>query len=58
MGILELLGLGRAGATPETVSESRPGDTETVRRIVGEVGLRHREYVTVRLACTDKRSVF
>ncbi|MBD3854914.1 MAG: TerB family tellurite resistance protein [Acidobacteria bacterium] len=38
MGILELLGLGRAGAPPETVSESRHGDTETVRRIVGELG--------------------
>jgi len=37
MGILELLGLGRASAPSKTVSESRHGDTETVRRIVGEL---------------------
>lgn len=37
MGILELLGLGRAGAPSKTLSESRDGDTETVRRIVGEL---------------------
>ena len=37
MGILDLLGLGRAGAPSKTDSESRHGDTETVRRIVGEL---------------------
>ena len=58
MGILELLGLGRAGAPSKTVSESRHGDTETVRRIVGELGLSHKEYIKAHLAYTDKRSVF
>ena len=37
MGILELLGLGRPGASPKMVSESTQGDTDTVRRIVGEL---------------------
>jgi uncharacterized tellurite resistance protein B-like protein len=62
MGILDLLGLGRAGAPSKTVSESRHGDTETVRRIVGELDRLDRSrarflaafaYVLSRVAAAD-----
>jgi uncharacterized tellurite resistance protein B-like protein len=62
MGILDLLGLGRAGAPSKTDSESRHGDTETVRRIVGELDRLDRSrarflaafaYVLSRVAAAD-----
>jgi uncharacterized tellurite resistance protein B-like protein len=37
MGILDLLGLGRPGASSDAKGMSNHGDTETVRRIVGEL---------------------
>ena len=37
MGILELLGVGGRGATPEQRSATGHGDTDTVRRIVNEL---------------------
>jgi uncharacterized tellurite resistance protein B-like protein len=37
MGILDLLGLGNSAATAEAEAESHHGDTDTVRRIVGEL---------------------
>jgi uncharacterized tellurite resistance protein B-like protein len=62
MGILDLLGLGREGTPSKTVSESRDGDTETVRRIVGELNRLDRSqarffaafaYVLSRVAAAD-----
>ncbi len=62
MGILDLLGLGREGTPSKTVSESRHGDTETVRRIVGELNRLDRPrarffaafaYVLSRVAAAD-----
>ena len=37
MGILDLLGLGRTGASSDAKGMSNHGDTDTVRRIVGEL---------------------
>jgi len=37
MGILDLLGLGSSAAQSKAVAKSDHGDTETVRRIVGEL---------------------
>jgi uncharacterized tellurite resistance protein B-like protein len=62
MGILELLGLGRPAESSKTVSESSRGDTDTVRRIVGELDRLDRSharflaafaYVLSRVAAAD-----
>jgi uncharacterized tellurite resistance protein B-like protein len=62
MGILELLGFGSPAAPSNTVSESDHGDTDTVRRIVGELDRLDRSrarflaafaYVLSRVAAAD-----
>lgn len=62
MGILDLLGIGREATPSKTASETRHGDTETVRRIVGELNRMDRSrarffaafaYVLSRVAAAD-----
>ena len=62
MGILDLLGIGREGTPSKSDSGSRHGDTETVRRIVGELNRLDRSqarflaafaYVLSRVAAAD-----
>jgi uncharacterized tellurite resistance protein B-like protein len=62
MGILDVLGLGGPATTEKTAPDSRRGDTETVRRIVGELDRLDRSrarflaafaYVLSRVAAAD-----